>query len=212
MQMGCWSEQLEFSASNPQADFFLTQNTLHQGSNSHSLELSQKGQFNALNASAAIIAARHAGVAIETSLEALGKYNGVKRRQEVIAEINGVKIIDDFAHHPTSIALTLQALKENSSGRLIAVLDIRSNTMKSGVHGTRLARSIATADLVLTPDLQWDMKQMAETTPTIVEVKTDTQQIIDYLLHNCQPGDQVVIMSNGGFDNIHQRLIQTMQN
>ena len=215
MQMGCWSEQLEFSASNPQADFFLTQNTLHQGSNSHSLELSQKGQFNALNASAAIIAARHAGVAIETSLEALGKYNGVKRRQEVIAEINGVKIIDDFAHHPTAIALTLQALKENSSGRLIAVLDIRSNTMKSGVHGTRLARSIATADLVLlceTPDLQWDMKQMAETTPTIVEVKTDTQQIIDYLLHNCQPGDQVVIMSNGGFDNIHQRLIQTMQN
>jgi len=126
-----------------------------------------------------------------------------------------VKIIDDFAHHPTAIALTLQALKENSSGRLIAVLDIRSNTMKSGVHGTRLARSIATADLVLlceTPDLQWDMKQMAETTPTIVEVKTDTQQIIDYLLHNCQPGDQVVIMSNGGFDNIHQRLIQTMQN
>lgn len=215
MQMGCWSERLEFSASNPQADFLLTQNTLHQGSNSHSLELSQKGQFNALNASAAIIAARHAGVAIETSLEALGKYNGVKRRQEVIAEINGVKIIDDFAHHPTAIELTLQALKENSSGRLIAVLDIRSNTMKSGVHGTRLARSIATADLVLlceTPDLQWDMKQMAETTPTIVEVKTDTQQIIDYLLHNCQPGDQVVIMSNGGFDNIHQRLIQTMQN
>lgn len=215
IQMGCWSEQLEFSASNPQADFFLTQNILHQGSNSHALELSQKGQFNALNASAAIIAARHAGVAIETSLEALGKYDGVKRRQEVIAEINGVKIIDDFAHHPTAIALTLQALKENSSGRLIAVLDIRSNTMKSGAHGTQLARSIATADLVLlceTPDLQWDMKQMAETTPTIVEVKTDTQQIIDYLLHNCQPGDQVVIMSNGGFDNIHQRLIQAMQN
>ena len=215
MQMGCWSEQLEFSASNPQADFFLGQNILHQDSNSHLLELSQMGQFNALNASAAIIAARHAGVAIETSLEALAKYNGVKRRQEIIAQINGVTIIDDFAHHPTAIALTLQALKANSSGRLIAVLDIRSNTMKSGAHGAELGLSIADADLVLlceTPDLQWDMKQMAETAPTIVEIKTGTQQIIDYLLHNCQPGDQVVIMSNGGFDNIHQRLIQAMGN
>ena len=215
MQMGCWSEQQEFSANNPQADFFLDQNILHQGSNSYSLELSQMGQFNELNASAAIIAARHAGVAIETSLEALAKFNGVKRRQEIIAEINGVTIIDDFAHHPTAIALTLQALKENSSGRLIAVLDIRSNTMKSGAHGAELGLSIAAADLVLlceTPDLQWDMKQMAESAPTIVEIKTDTQQIIDYLLHNCQPGDQVVIMSNGGFDNIHQRLIQAMEN
>jgi UDP-N-acetylmuramate: L-alanyl-gamma-D-glutamyl-meso-diaminopimelate ligase len=215
MQMGCWSEQLGFSASNPQADFFLTQNMLHQGDKCHRLELSQPGQFNALNASAAIIAARHAGVAIETSLEALRIFNGVKRRQEVIAEIDGVKIIDDFAHHPTAIALTLQALKENSSGRLIAVLDIRSNTMKSGAHGTQLGQSIAAADLVLlceTPNLLWDMKKMAETAPTIVEIKTDTQQIIDYLLHNCQPGDQIVIMSNGGFDNIHQRLIQALQN
>ena len=215
MQMGCWSEQQEFSTSNPQADFFLQQNVLHQGSSSYSLELSQPGQFNALNASAAIIAARHAGVAIETSLEALRKFNGVKRRQEVIAEINGVKIIDDFAHHPTAIALTLQALHENCVGRLIAVLDIRSNTMKSGAHGAQLAQSIAAADLVLvceTPNLQWDIKQLAESAPTIVEVKTDTQQVIDYLLHNCQQGDQIVIMSNGGFDNIHQRLIQAMQN
>ena len=215
MQMGCWSEQQEFSASNPQADFFLQQNVLHQGSSSYSLELSQQGQFNALNASAAIIAARHAGVAIETSLEALRKFNGVKRRQEVIAEINGVKIIDDFAHHPTAIALTLQALKKNCIGRLIAVLDIRSNTMKSGAHGDQLGQSIADADLVLlceTSNLQWDIKQLAESAPTIVEIKTDTQQVIDCLLHNCKPGDQIVIMSNGGFDNIHQRLIQAMQN
>jgi len=215
MQMGCWSEQQEFSASNPQADFFLQQNVLHLGNSSYALKLSQQGQFNALNASAAIIAARHAGVAIETSLEALRKFNGVKRRQEVIAEINGVKIIDDFAHHPTAIALTLQALKENCVGRLIAVLDIRSNTMKSGAHGAQLGHSIAAADLVLvceTPNLQWDIKQLAESAPTIVEVKTDTQQVIDYLLHNCQQGDQIVIMSNGGFDNIHQRLIQAMQN
>jgi UDP-N-acetylmuramate: L-alanyl-gamma-D-glutamyl-meso-diaminopimelate ligase len=215
MQMGCWSEQQEFSASNPRADFYLQHDQLHQGSSSYSLQLSQQGQFNALNASAAIIAARHAGVTIETSLDALREFNGVKRRQEIIAEINGVKIIDDFAHHPTAIALTLQALKKNCAGRLIAVLDIRSNTMKSGAHGARLGQSIADADLVLlceTPDLQWDIKQLAESAPTIVEIKTDVQQVIDYLSQNCQRGDQIVIMSNGGFDNIHQRLIQAMQN
>jgi len=145
----------------------------------------------------------------------LREFNGVKRRQEIIAEIDGVKIIDDFAHHPTAIALTLQALKKNCAGRLIAVLDIRSNTMKSGAHGARLGQSIADADLVLlceTPDLQWDIKQLAESAPTIVEIKTDVQQVIDYLSQNCQRGDQIVIMSNGGFDNIHQRLIQAMQN
>ena len=215
LEMGCWSERLEFSASNPQADFFLQHSVLHHGGSNYPLELSQTGQFNALNASAAIIAARHAGVAIETSLDALRQFNGVKRRQEVIAEIDGIKIIDDFAHHPTAIALTLQALQENATGRLIAVLDIRSNTMKSGAHGDDLAQSLAAADRVLlceTPGLQWDIKKLADSAPTIVEIKPDTQQIIDDLLKNCRQGDQVVIMSNGGFDGIHQRLIQAMQN
>ena len=215
LQMGCWSEQLEFSVSNPEADFYLHDNVLHHNNNGYPLELSQAGQFNALNASAAIIAARHAGVSIEISLAALRQFKGVKRRQEVIAEIDGIKIIDDFAHHPTAIALTLQALQENSAGRLIAVLDIRSNTMKSGAHGGDLARSLAAADRVLlceTPGLQWDLKQLVESASTIIEIKTDTQQIIDDLLKNCRHGDQVVIMSNGGFDGIHQRLIQAMQN
>jgi UDP-N-acetylmuramate: L-alanyl-gamma-D-glutamyl-meso-diaminopimelate ligase len=218
LQMGCWSQHLGFSGSNPAADFYLDEaNILHDKSDqaNYPLELTQRGQFNALNASAALLAARHAGVAIATSLTALRSFAGVKRRQEVIAEINGVRIIDDFAHHPTAIALTLDALKANSNGRLIAVLDIRSNTMKMGVHSTQLGQSFAAADLVLlceNPDLPWDLTTMAQSAPTIVEIKTDSQQIIDYLLHNCRPGDQIVIMSNGGFDNIHQRLIQAMQN
>ena len=216
LQMGCWSERLDFSGSNAQTDFYIDrQNSLHHDGKSHSLQISQPGQFNALNASAAVIAARHAGVAIETSLEALREFGGVKRRQEVIAEIDGVRIIDDFAHHPTAIALTLDALKQDSKGRLIAVLDIRSNTMKMGIHGDQLGQSFAAADLVLLcekADLEWDMKIMAESAPTIVEIKTDSQQIIEYLVHNSQPGDQIVIMSNGGFDNIHQRLIQALNN
>ena len=217
MQMGCWSESLSFSGNNPDADFYLdAQNVLHHGDNSagYPLELAQQGQFNALNATAAIIAARHAGVAIDNSLQAMRNYAGVKRRQEVIAEIDGVRIIDDFAHHPTAIALTLDALKGQTSGRLIAVVDIRSNTMKMGAHAAQLGLSFAAADLVLlceNPDLTWDIQKMAQSTPTIVEIKTDSQQIIDHLLHNCRPGDQIVIMSNGGFDNIHRRLIQAMQ-
>ena len=216
LAMGCWSQQTSFSSLDPNADFFLDkQNTLHQGAKDHELELSQQGQFNALNASAAIIAARHAGVTTEVSLDAMRRFAGVKRRQEVIAEINGVRIIDDFAHHPTAIALTLEALKGNTAGRLIGVLDIRSNTMKMGAHGDELGRSFAAADLVLlceNADLNWDIAKISESASTIVEVKTDTQQIIDYLLQNSEQGDQIVIMSNGGFDNIHRRLIQALQN
>ena len=215
MEMGCWSQQTNFSAVDGNADFFLdTESRLHHDGNSYRLQLSQSGQFNALNAGAAIIAARHAGVAIETSLKAMRNFVGVKRRQEVIAEINGVTIVDDFAHHPTAIALTLEALKGNTSGRLIAVLDIRSNTMKLGVHGAGLGRSLAAADLVLVcenPDLDWDIAEIAESAATIVEIKTDSQQVIDYLVQNCGPGDQVVIMSNGGFENIHRRLIEALQ-
>jgi len=218
LQMGCWSEVVNLSCQDSNADYYLdAQPVLHQRNSStdYPLQLSQPGQFNAFNASAAIIAARHAGVPLESSLKALSSFAGVRRRQEVIAEINGVRIIDDFAHHPTAIGLTLEALQGATSGRLIGVLDIRSNTMKMGTHGTQLGQSFAAADLVLVcdnPDLQWDIRKMAESAPTIVEIKTDSQQIIDYLLHNCQPGDQVVIMSNGGFDNIHQRLIDAMHN
>ena len=216
LQMGCWSEQLGFSSSDRTAAFFLDdRQQLHHGDRSYPLQLKQKGKFNALNASAAIIAARHAGVAIDTAVDAMQRYSGVKRRQEVIAEIGGVRIIDDFAHHPTAIALTLAALKPADSGRLIAVVDIRSNTMKMGVHEQELAQSLAAADLVLlceNPDLSWDLATMASSASTLVEVKKDTQQIIDHLLHYSRQGDQIVIMSNGGFDNIHDRLIQAMRN
>jgi len=214
LQMGCWSEQTGFSASDADADFFLDANVLHHDNHEYALSLAQQGQFNALNATAAIIAARHAGVAIDTGVDAMSRYAGVKRRQEIIAEIDGVRIIDDFAHHPTAIALTLNALKGATSGRLIALVDIRSNTMKMGVHGKQLGASFAAADLVLlcdNPNLQWDISELAATAATIVEVKNDSQQIIDYLVQTIQPGDQVVIMSNGSFDNIHQRLIEALQ-
>ena len=96
----------------------------------------------------------------------------------------------------------------------MAVLDIRSNTMKMGVHQQQLGSALAAADRVLlceNPDLNWDIEQLAQSAPTIVDIKSDTQQIIDDLTRNCQQGDLIVIMSNGGFDNIHRRLLQAMQ-
>lgn len=217
LQMGCWSDCIGFSASDAEADFYLDDDQgLREAASGtrHRLELAQAGRFNQLNACAAIIAARHAGVATESSIAALRNFSGVRRRQEIIAEINGVQIIDDFAHHPTAIELTLNALRGRTPGRLIAVLEIRSNTMKMGIHADQLGQAFAAADLVLlgeNPDLRWDIATMLQSAPTIVELKPDTQQIIDRLVQFCQPGDQVVIMSNGGFDNIHERLIRTMQ-
>lgn len=216
LKMGCWSDQTGFSASNRNADFFLDSNSqINHAQRAYPLQLSLPGQFNALNATAAIIAARHAGVAIDTALDAMSRYAGVKRRQEIIAEINGIRIVDDFAHHPTAIELTLNALRGTTAGRLIAVLDIRSNTMKMGIHSDQLAASLAAADLVLlceNPDLPWDLADIAASASTIVEIKKDSQQIIETLLHSAHQGDQIVIMSNGGFENIHQRLIAALQN
>jgi UDP-N-acetylmuramate: L-alanyl-gamma-D-glutamyl-meso-diaminopimelate ligase len=215
LQMGCWSERIGFSTRDPAASFYLDDSqNLHHGKRSYALQLAQKGQFNAQNAAAAIIGARHVGVDMGIAVESMRHFRGVKRRQEVIAEIDGVTVIDDFAHHPTAIALTLEALKANATGRLIAIVDIRSNTMKMGVQEQELAQSFAAADLVLLCEntkLPWDLAAMAASASTIVEIKSDAQQIIDYLLQTVRHGDQIVIMSNGGFENIHQRLIQALQ-
>ncbi len=216
IDMGCWSELCRLSTRDADADAWLDADAglhLRGDDRVYRIEIAQPGQFNRVNAAAAVVAARHAGVAVDTSLAALAEYEGVRRRQELIAEVGGVRVIDDFAHHPTAIALTLEALRPATTGRLIAVVDIRSNTMKMGVHAGELGRSFAAADLVLlceTPGIAWDIAKMAQTAPTIVEIKADVQQIIDTLSQRCQPGDQIVIMSNGGFDNIHQRLVQAL--
>ncbi len=217
LQMGCWSELVGFSSSDASADCYLdSEARLHfrDDESSHRLELPQPGRFNLLNATAALLAARLVGVPPANSLEALREFAGVRRRQEIIAEIKGVRIVDDFAHHPTAIKLTLDALRESTAGRLLGVLDIRSNTMKMGIHAEQLGQSVAAADLLLlceNPDLAWDIAKLPASTPTIVEIKPDTGQIIDYLVDHSRPGDLIVVMSNGGFDNIHQRLIQAMQ-
>jgi UDP-N-acetylmuramate: L-alanyl-gamma-D-glutamyl-meso-diaminopimelate ligase len=217
LSMGCWTECLGFAAENDEADFKLDENNqlIDQQTDKHyQIDLVQAGMFNAMNAAAAALAARHAGIPLQASIEALRQFAGVKRRQEIIAEIDGVRIIDDFAHHPTAIQLTLEALKADTTGRLFAVIEIRSNTMKMGVHASRFADSLAAADVVLLcedKNLQWDIHAMAQSSSTLVLIKPNLDQVINHLAQNCNKGDQIVIMSNGGFDNLHHRLIQAMQ-
>ena len=217
LAMGCWSECLSLSENDSNTGFFLDdKNQLHDsnGQQSYPLKLEQKGRFNAYNAAMAALAARHAGIPLTTSLAALEQFAGVKRRQEIIAEIDGIRIIDDFAHHPTAISLTLNALRADTRGRIFAVLDIRSNTMKMGIHADQLGQSLIDADVVLLCEnqaLKWDIHAINAPATTLIEVKTDVNQIVQQLRRDCQSGDLVVIMSNGGFDNIHQKLIEAMQ-
>lgn len=217
LSMGCWTECLGFGVENDEIDFKLDENNqlIDQQTDKHyQIDLAQAGMFNTMNAAAAALAARHAGIPLQASIEALQLFKGVKRRQEVIAEIDGVRIIDDFAHHPTAIDLTLKALKANTTGRLFALIEIRSNTMKMGIHASRFAESLAAADVVLLcedKNLQWDIHAMAQSSTTLVLIKSNLDQVVEHLVQNCQKGDQIVIMSNGAFDNIHHRLIQAMQ-
>ena len=217
LSMGCWSECLGFASEIDEADFKLGQNNQlvdQQNYKQYQINLAQAGTFNAMNATAAALAARHAGVPLQASVEALQQFKGVKRRQEIIAEIDGVRIIDDFAHHPTAIELTLQALKSKTSGRLFAVIEIRSNTMKMGIQVSQFSDSIGAADVVLLYDdksLQWDLHANLQSAATLVLIKPDIAQLIEYLTQNSRKGDQIVIMSNGGFANIHRQLIDAMQ-
>jgi UDP-N-acetylmuramate: L-alanyl-gamma-D-glutamyl-meso-diaminopimelate ligase len=217
LSMGCWSECLSFAAENNEVDFRLDKDYQlidKQEDNRYQIALQQTGRFNRLNAVAAALAARHAGVPLQASAEALQQFGGVKRRQEVIAEIGGVRIIDDFAHHPTAIRLTLNALKADTGGRLFAVIEIRSNTMKMGSNASQFAESLNAADVVLlceAKNLQWDLQAMAQSSSTLVTIKQTIDQVIENLVQDSRKGDQIVIMSNGDFDNIHQRLIGAMQ-
>jgi UDP-N-acetylmuramate: L-alanyl-gamma-D-glutamyl-meso-diaminopimelate ligase len=179
------------------------------------VQWSLHGSFNRLNALAAMAAAQHAGVPIELSCEALKTFKGIKRRLEVRGVINGVTVYDDFAHHPTAIEETLAAMKEvRGSGKVFAVLEPRSNTMRMGVHKDALSNSWQQADAICLyqpENMDWDLADMVRQSETTASLFSSTQAIIDHLLSQAKTGDHVLIMSNGGFEGIHQRLLDALQ-
>ncbi len=176
-----------------------------------SVRWNQLGRHNALNGLAAVAAARHAGVPVEVAVEALGSFTGVKRRMEVRGEVGGVTVYDDFAHHPTAIATTLAGLRKRVGGqRILAVLEPRSNTMRLGIHRERLPAALAAADgvYIYTPaDLDWDAAAVFGDGAALYG---EVEQLVAALAAQARAGDHILIMSNGGFENIHQRLLQRL--
>ena len=173
------------------------------------------GRHNAMNTAAALLAARHAGVPLNQSIAALAGFRGVRRRMEWRGMANGITVLDDFAHHPTAIAATLDALRaERTSGRLLAVVEPRSNTMKQGVHADRLATALAAADqafVLADPALAWDVDAVLAPLGGRATTAVDIDGLIEQIAVTAGPGDTVVVMSNGAFGGIHERLLSAFE-
>ena len=169
------------------------------------------GVHNMENALAAIAAARHAGVPVRESIEALASFRGVARRMQLRGEVNGIRVYDDFAHHPTAIATTLDGLRRRvGTARIIAVLEPRSNTMRMGVHRDVLAGALAGADevwLYIPADLDWDATPVLTALQGRAHGRGDVTLLAKDLAASLRPGDQVLIMSNGGFGGLHEKLL-----
>ncbi|HZS67569.1 MAG TPA: UDP-N-acetylmuramate:L-alanyl-gamma-D-glutamyl-meso-diaminopimelate ligase [Burkholderiales bacterium] len=172
------------------------------------------GAYNRMNALAAIAAARHVGVAPQEAMDALARFSGVRRRLQLRGQAAGVSVYDDFAHHPTAIQVTLQGLRERvGQGRILAVLEPRSNTMKRGVMKDALPGSLAQADrvYVYNAGLGWDAATLFAPLGSRARSLDDLEALVRAIAADARPGDSVLIMSNGGFGGIHTKLLERLQ-
>ncbi|MBN4664122.1 UDP-N-acetylmuramate:L-alanyl-gamma-D-glutamyl-meso-diaminopimelate ligase [Pandoraea nosoerga] len=224
---GCWSEVERFgvedgwhvahandSLAGGQESFWVHHGPAAAGEVKWSLQ----GEHNRMNALAAIAAARHVGVPAEQAAASLGKFQNVKRRMEVRGVANGVTVYDDFAHHPTAIQTTLAGLRRRAgNARILAVLEPRSNTMKLGVMKAQLPASLADADLVFgygAPSgkdaLGWNLADALAPLGARAQAFSEIDGLVRAVSAAAQPGDQIVVMSNGGFGGIHQKLLDAL--
>jgi len=171
------------------------------------------GEHNRMNALAALAAARHAGVPVAQGLAALAEFKNVKRRMEVRGTVNGITVYDDFAHHPTAIDTTLAGLRRKvGNARILAVLEPRSNTMKLGVMKDALPGSLKDADLTFcyAGNLGWDARSALAPLGDKALVKDDLNELIEVIAAAARSGDQILVMSNGGFGGIHEKLLKRL--
>ena len=177
------------------------------------LSLALAGAHNRANAVASLAAARHAGVTPSVSLDALSRFGGVRRRMEVRGQVRGITVYDDFAHHPTAIAATLSGLRQREpEGRILAVLEPRSNTMKLGVMKAQLPGSLEEADMAFcyAANLGWDAVAALAPMGARASVYEDLGALVTAVAGMAQAGDHVLVMSNGGFDGIHEKLLAAL--
>ena len=172
------------------------------------------GEHNRMNALAAIAAARHAGVPATVALEALRQFKNVKRRMEVRGEVREITVYDDFAHHPTAIRTTLEGLRDKVNGaRIIAVLEPRSNTMKMGVWKEGLAPSLAGFNLVFcySANTGWDVKSALAPLGSKALIHDDLDALVTAIVLSARRGDHILIMSNGAFGGVHEKLLKALE-
>jgi UDP-N-acetylmuramate: L-alanyl-gamma-D-glutamyl-meso-diaminopimelate ligase len=222
LQMGCWTGLEGFArTARPQALWsarlppgaadYARFEVLEAGRPCGTVQWSLLGAHNVENALAALAAARHAGVELPRALDALQGFRGIARRMQLAGEVDGVRVYDDFAHHPTAIATTIDGLRRHiGAGRIIAVLEPRSHTMRMGVHRHTLAGALAGADEVwlYTPsDLGWDTGEVLAGLGARGHGAGDLEALAEALARAARPGDHILIMSNGGFGGLHGKLL-----
>lgn len=216
LAMGCWTpvENTSINASAQwNAELLKADGSqfsvLFENNQQGIVEWTLTGEHNVYNAISAIAAANHVGILPKDAIAALSQFENVKRRMEVLAKINGVTLYDDFAHHPTAIATTLDGLrKQVGKERIIAIVEPRSNTMRLGVHTETLAKSLANADLAIMyqpQNLDWDLSKLNSYADNI-EIYQSLDGIIAKLKVEACAGGHFVLMSNGSFGGIYQRL------
>lgn len=222
LAQGCWSQQISFGFKQGrwQAQLDKDDGTEFQISIggevvASKVQWSQMGEHNVMNGLAALIAASQVGVPVGNAVDALNDFSGVKRRLELIADIENIRVYDDFAHHPTAVEQTLLGVRKHSPNRrIIALLEPRSNTMRMGVHRSTLARSLNSADVVLLynpPELSWDLSTIVTKGEQTNKIFDELDAVVDYLTIELKPNDSLVIMSNGGFGSIHQRIVDNLK-
>jgi UDP-N-acetylmuramate: L-alanyl-gamma-D-glutamyl-meso-diaminopimelate ligase len=223
LAMGCWTPREMFSAARSGAEWTAqddagesAQFSVHlRGRAVAEVKWTLLGKHNVMNALAAIAAAAHVGVDPERSAQALGEFRGVKRRMEIRGVVGGVTVYDDFAHHPTAIETTLKGLRARvGAARIVAVLEPRSNTMKLGVHREQLAPALALADrawFLNSADLGWDLPAAVGTLGGRAGFAETVEALVQGLADDSRPGDQVLIMSNGGFGGLHDKLLAALR-
>ena len=222
LEMGCWSPLDRFGDVScawqtvPLNSDYSEFQVLKEGQEVGRVEWPLFGGHNAENALAALIAASRAGVPPQQACASLSGFNSVKRRLQLLATVDGVSIYDDFAHHPTAIKRALEALRNRiGNQRLIAILELRSNTMKAGIHKDTLAGALTAADLVyvLEPSgLGWDLRTSLNGLGDRLRVAPTVGDIVEQLDRLRMRHDHILIMSNGGFDNIYRRLLERFSN
>ena len=190
-------------------------NVLHNDVIAGTVTWALVGQHNVDNALMAIAAAHHAGVTLPDAIDALSFFKNVKRRMEVKGEVNNITLYDDFAHHPTAIATTLDGLRKKvGNARILAVLEPRSNTMKMGVHKDTLANSWQKADEVYLYEpegMDWSLVDSVAHSNAPTHCFRDVEKIVQGVCNVAQPGDHILVMSNGGFEGIHGRLLDALK-